>query len=195
MEIKDLMGLKESAVEVKYTSIRDIIKIPLTRQNQKTFSFIASAISDDETRIFLHGVLLQHNYMIATDGRRMHVYMGEEFEYTTFGIAKPHIDKVSATCKFYDAQFPRFQRVIPEISENGKTENLKYYKCHGICQFIYNLSKHGFVFNDTYLKDLVKYSSEWCAYFTEVEYAVVFESMGNVPKVYAVIMPIKVSDA
>jgi hypothetical protein len=194
MEIKDLMGLKESAVEVKYTSIRDIIEIPLTRQNQKTFSFIASAISDDETRIFLHGILLQHNYMIATDGRRMHVYMGEEFEYTTFGIAKPHIDKTSVTCKFYDAQFPRFQRVIPEVSESGKKEMLRYNKNFGVCQFIYNLSKHGFVFNDTYLKDLVKYSSEWCAYFTEVEYAVVFESMGNVPKVFAVIMPIKVTE-
>ncbi len=192
-QLKELMALKESDSEIQYTSISDIKELNITKQSLQVLKFINSAASDDEARIFLQGILLQHNYMVATDGRRMHIYIGEDFEYTTFGVAKTKIDKTSATCKFYDAEFPRFKRVIPEMPDN--TEILTYYKCHGILNFIHKLSKKGFVFSDEYIKDLVKYCDSWRVYYTDnSETACIFESLGkNLPVVYAVIMPIKVS--
>lgn len=192
-QLKELMKLKESDAEIEYTSTREIIDLPVTKQSSQVLKFISAAASDDESRIFLHGILLQHNYMVATDGRRMHVYIGEDFEYTTFGIAKTHVDKTSATCKFYDAEFPRFKRVIPEIPNN--TEILTYYKCHGILNFMHKLSRKGFVFGDDYIKDLVKYCDTWKVYHSDnAATACIFESLNkNLPVVYAVIMPIKVS--
>jgi len=192
-QLKELMALKESDSEIQYTSISDIKELNLTKVSSQTLKFINSAASDDESRISLNGILLQDNYMVATDGRRMHVYIGGAFVYTTFGIAKTHVDKTSATCKFYDAEFPRFKRVIPEVPNN--TEILTYYKCHGILNFMYKLSRKGFVFCDDYIKDLVKYCISWKVYYTDnAETACIFESLyKNLPVVYAVIMPMKVS--
>jgi len=192
-QLKELMALKESDSEIQYTSTREIIDLPVTKQSSQTLKFINSAASDDESRIFLNGILLQDNYMVATDGRRMHVYIGGAFVYTTFGVAKTKIDKTSATCKFYDAEFPRFKRVIPEMPKNS--EILTYYKCHGILNFMHKLSRKGYVFADEYIKDLIKYCTFWKVYYTDnAETACIFESLDkNLPVVYAVIMPMKVS--
>lgn len=191
--IEDLMNLRNSGAEIQTTEIDKIYAMPLNTNTSKVLKFINAAASDDESCEFLQGVLFQDNFAVATDGRRMHIYLGDAFNISKYGTAKVSLSKKEALCVFYECRFPRFKRVIPEITDTTMTVNLVYHKIHGICEFIYPLSKHTFVFNDSYLKDLVSYANTWRAYFSENTNAVVFESLDNaVPKIFAVIAPIKV---
>ncbi|MFA5724376.1 MAG: hypothetical protein WC979_09040 [Candidatus Pacearchaeota archaeon] len=195
--IEDLMNLRNSTCEITTTVVDGMCAMPTHHNSLKVLKFVNSATSDKkEMREFLEGVLFQDTYAVATDGRRLHIYLGEEFNISKFGAARVSVSKNDTVCKFYDCHFPNFRRVIPEITDATSKVLLSYYKNNGICDFIYPLSKNKFVFNDLYLKELVTYADVWRAYFSENTSAVVFESLDTtLPKVYAVIMPIKVSDA
>jgi hypothetical protein len=94
--------------------------------NARYFTFVAKAVSDDETRFFMNFIYCEDDKLISTDGRRVHIldlsnnpYLGL-FENGKFYRHLKSSKTVTWLAELKDGpggEFPNWKRVVPNIKE------------------------------------------------------------------------------
>jgi hypothetical protein len=144
--------------------------------------FVARAASTDSTRYNLTGIYFENDMLIATDGRRMHIYTDTEGKVKAYFQMKHGVDietlKGSAWLVKHnasmlsigerlDGKFPDWRRVLPPTEKqvcgidapNGKL---------GLTGALYPLYMNHIKCNDKYVADLTGYFVDtWSVYQPE----------------------------
>lgn len=154
--------------------------------------WVLRAMSQDETRYFLCGVHIDdRGNMVATDGRRMHIWRNCPIKQTGFFRAVATSKAVFLTPA--DGQFPNWERTYPEnLPEVIDGISFSSIKRHDLSPSIFKLfRKTGACFNLNFILDLNPMGLSWTVYGGDPDHAWLFRN-GDLE---AVIMPMHVEAA
>jgi hypothetical protein len=108
--------------------------------------------------LYLSMIHFEDNNIIATDGRRLHLYFDEDLTLEgDFDVIKNDRDGV-ILIKTEEYRFPNWQRVIPLDTTVLGTIDLRVKKKE-MNRPMFTLSKWGYLLNEAYVADLIGY--EW----------------------------------
>ncbi len=145
-------------------------------------AFVLPAVSDDETRYFMNGVVVERETikkreminLVATDGRRCHIATVSAEALDTDKLPESGIWKIEKTQNGFvfvrevEGQFPNYKRIVPKIGPTKQELELSAYKRKDLGAMSQSLIKFlvtaKVIFNLSYLFDLcdgTTYSASW----------------------------------
>jgi hypothetical protein len=154
-----------------------------TKKNFDDMAFLARAVSDDETRFFMHFIHVETEnenvYCVSTEGRILHIveYTKDEIELEDghYRVTNNKKDIIVLEKENEKINFPNWKRILGTVQDHIcivdnfflTLEGLKdKTKAHDYYEFLFILNNLGYCFNHTYLQSIAMMNRNWSVYLS-----------------------------
>ena len=165
------------------------IKKITDKEKLSIFRFVAAGKAKITTRYSIEYIYVQSDYIVSTDGRRLHaVYFETNIEPGYYEVVRNNLSNFLMFKVEPSSTFPKWQDIIPEHKDFFTVVQNSYF----VNYIIGSLAKKNIAINIDYLKPLEELDIPWDIYFAK-EQPIKFVSNIKKYKIIATIMPININ--